>query len=95
MTDKYMFSQMNMTFIKRAIISLNTWEIYQNITDLRRIQLITQDQYTDFEEEMNDHYEGIDLELEFEIKKREGGESKGQYEINYYFQWYDSNTKDG
>ena len=95
MTDKYMFSQMNMTFIKRAIISLNTWEIYQNIPDVRREQLITQDQFTNFEEEINDHYEALDLELEFTIKKREQGQDKGLYEINYYFQWYESNTADG
>ena len=44
---------------------------------------------------MNDHYEGLGLELEFEIKKREPGADKGLYEVNYYFQWYKNNTADG
>jgi len=84
-TDKYMFSQLNMTYIKRVILSLNAWEIYKNIPETRHVEFKEPEDMADFEDEMNDHYEEQEQELEFTIQKRQRGGDHGTYEINYFF----------
>ena len=46
-----------MTYVKTVILSLNTWEIYKNIPETRHVVLKELEEFTEFEDEMNDHYE--------------------------------------